>query len=259
VNTSRSPKGVVKNIWLNTGDVMIGIIGAMEKEVSLLCESMKNRSSQKTDGFEFHTGKIEGKDVVVLQCGIGKVNAAVGCALLIQQFKPSCVINTGSAGGIHQDLKVGDAIISTGLVYHDVDVTAFNYKPGQLPGQPQVFAVGESLIKTAEAAIDDLKKEKVLPDSFNHCRGLIGSGDVFMHEPESIAKVRRIFPDIAAVEMEGAAIAHCCHLFSVPVLVIRALSDVAGTESPVSFKEFLPVASRHSASIVIRILRSTSY
>ena len=235
---------------------MIGIIGAMEDEISLLCETMGKYSAQKIGEFEFLTGKIEGQDVVLLQCGIGKVNAAVGCALLIHQFKPDCVINTGSAGGIKQELKVGDAIVSTGLVYHDVDVTAFNYAPGQLPGQPQVFPVDEKLVKLAEDAVDELKRENVLPASFNHIRGLIGSGDVFMHEPQRIAAVCRLFPEIAAVEMEGAAIAHCCRLFSVPVLVIRALSDIAGTESPMSFDEFLPIASRHSAHIVIRILKT---
>jgi len=235
---------------------MIGIIGAMEDELSLLCETMGNYDVQKTGVFEFFTGKIEGKDLTLLRCGIGKVNAAVGCALLIQHFNPSCVINTGSAGGISSGLNVGDAIISSGLVYHDVDVTAFNYAAGQLPGQPQIFPVDEKLIKLAEDAVDELKSEKILPDSFNHRRGIIGSGDIFMHEAESIANVRRIFPNVAAVEMEGAAIAHCCALFSVPVLVIRALSDIAGTESPVSFKEFLPVASRHSAHIVMRIVRN---
>jgi adenosylhomocysteine nucleosidase len=234
---------------------MIGIIGAMEDELSLLCETMGKFDTRKTGCFEFNTGKIEGQDVALLRCGIGKVNAAVGCALLIQQFKPACVINTGSAGGINPNLRVGDAVISTGLIYHDVDVTAFNYKPGQLPaGMPQIFPVDEKLVKCAEDAVDELKKEKILPDSFNHCRGIIGSGDVFMHEAERIAAVRRTFPDIDAVEMEGAAIAHCCYLFSVPVLVIRALSDVAGAESPVSFNEFLPIASKHSAHIVTRIL-----
>jgi len=235
---------------------MIGIIGAMEDELSLLCETMGKQAVQKIGDFEFHTGKIEGKDITLLRCGIGKVNAAVGCAMLIRRFKPSFVINTGSAGGINPDLSVGDAIISSGLIYHDVDVTAFNYAPGQLPGQPQVFPVDETLVKLAGNAIDELKRENVLPASFNHRRGIIGSGDVFMHEPQSIENVRRVFPDIAAVEMEGAAIAHCCRLFSVPVLVIRALSDIAGTESPVSFKEFLPVASKHSAHIVIRIIRA---
>ena len=237
---------------------MIGIIGAMENEVRLLCESMENLSTEKIGVFEFHTGKIEGKDVTVLQCGIGKVNAAVGCAMLIQKFNPTCVINTGSAGGIsrdHIELKFGDAIISTGLIYHDVDVTAFNYAPGQLPGQPQIFTVDESLIVHAESAVDELMIEKKLPELFYHCRGLIGSGDIFMHEPERIDAVRNLFPELMAVEMEGAAIAHCCRLFSVPVLVIRALSDIAGTESPMSFAEFLPIASKHSAEIVMRIVR----
>jgi len=241
---------------------MIGIIGAMEEEVKLLCETMVNYNTVKIGGYEFFSGKLEepgskkSVDAVVLRCGIGKVNAAVGCALLIQQFKPSVVINTGSAGGILPQLHVGDAVISTGLIYHDVDVTAFNYAPGQLPGHPQIFSVDEKHIKLAEDAIDELKQEKILPDNFNHSRGLIGSGDIFMHKPQLITEMRQVFPGIAAVEMEGAAIAHCCHLFAVPVLVIRALSDVAGTESPVSFKEFITIAAKHSAHITMRIVRN---
>ena len=234
---------------------MIGIIGAMEEEVTFLCEAMGKFTKEKIGIFEFFTGKIEGKDVTILRCGIGKVNAAVGCALLIQKFSPDCIINTGSAGGIHSDLKVGDAVISTGLLYHDVDVTAFKYLPGQLPGQPQVFSADEKLVKVAEDAVDELVAEKVLPSDFTHRRGIIGSGDIFMHEPERIDAVRRVFPDVVAVEMEGAAIAHSCRLFSVPFLVIRALSDIAGTQSPVSFDEFLPIAAKHSAKIVIRIIK----
>ncbi|MDR0444582.1 MAG: 5'-methylthioadenosine/S-adenosylhomocysteine nucleosidase [Treponema sp.] len=235
---------------------MIGVICAMEDELSLLCETMGKYITQKIGEFEFHTGKIEGKDVTLLRCGIGKVNAAIGCALLIQRFKPGFVINSGSAGGINPELNVGDAIISTGLVYHDVDVTAFNYAPGQLPGQPQIFTVDEVYIKLAEDAVNQLKQENILPGSFNQLRGLIGTGDIFMHEPERIENVRRLFPGLTSVEMEGAAIAHCCRLFSVPVLVIRALSDIAGTESPMKFEEFLPIASKHSAQIVIRIIRN---
>lgn len=236
---------------------MIGIIGAMENEVELLRKTMTDIFIQNAGEFKFYTGKIEGKAVSLLQCGIGKTAAAVGCALLIEKYKPSCVINTGSAGGVHPKLKVGDAVISTGLVYHDVDVTAFGYAPGQLPGQPLVFPViEEKYINIAEAAVEELKKENILPYDFNCCRGVIGSGDVFMHEPQKIQQMSRMFPDIAAVEMEGAAIAHCCCLLSTPFLVIRALSDVAGTESPVSFEEFLPIASKHSAHIVIRIIRN---
>jgi adenosylhomocysteine nucleosidase len=235
---------------------MIGIIGAMENEVSLLRASMENLEVQKIGGFELYAGRLEGKPAVLLRCGIGKVNAAVGCALLIQNHQPDLVINTGSAGGIDPALKFGDAIVSGGLVYHDVDVSAFGYAPGQIPGQPQVLPVPEDLIRRAEQAIDELKAGQLLPADFSYRRGLTGSGDVFMHDPERIAAVRRLFPDIKAVEMEGAAIVHCCRLFSVPALIIRALSDIAGVESPVSFNEFLPVASKHSAEIVRRIIKN---
>ncbi|MDR2717017.1 MAG: 5'-methylthioadenosine/S-adenosylhomocysteine nucleosidase [Treponema sp.] len=236
---------------------MIGIIGAMEDEVSLLRSAMETPRLTKIGEFEFYEGKLEGKSVVLLRCGIGKVSAAVGCALLIHTFKPDFVVNTGSAGGIDPTLHFSDVIISTGLVYHDVDVTAFNYAPGQLPGQPQIFPADENLIARAEQAMSELKQKNVLPADLNHCRGLIGTGDIFMHQPESIAALRRRFPDIAAVEMEGAAIAHCCRLLSVPVLVIRALSDIAGVESPVKFDEFLPVASKHSAEMVRCIVRKS--
>ena len=236
---------------------MIGIIGAMEDEVSLLRAAMGSSKTTKIGDFELYSGKLEAKPAVLLRCGIGKVNAAVGCALLIHTFKPDMVINTGSAGGIGPGLQFGDAVISTGLVCHDVDVTAFHYAPGQIPGQPQIFPVPEELIVRAEQAVEELKQEQVLPAGFNHRRGLIGSGDTFMHESGHIARVRSLFPDLAAVEMEGAAIAHCCRLFSVPVLVIRALSDIAGVESPMMFNEFLPVASKHSAEIVRRIIRKS--
>jgi adenosylhomocysteine nucleosidase len=205
--------------------------------------------------FEFFTGRLEKKPVALLRCGIGKVNAAVGCALLINRFHPDLVINTGSAGGIDPSLKFGDTVISSALLYYDVDVTAFGYAPGQLPKMPAVFEVPEDLIRRGEAAVDALKKEGVLPEDFKHVRGVIGSGDVFMHEPDRIAEARRLFPAMAAVEMEGAAIAQACYLFSVPALIIRSLSDIAGIESPVKFDEFLPIASKHSSEIVRRIVR----
>jgi adenosylhomocysteine nucleosidase len=235
---------------------MLGIIGAMEEEVGLLKAAMENPETSSTGGFEFHIGGLEGKRVVLLRCGIGKVNAAVGCAILISRFSPRTVINTGSAGGIDPSLKFGDAILSTGLLYHDVDLTAFKYSPGQIPGQPAVFPVPGSLVNRAEKAVDELKAEGVLPEDFNYVRGLIASGDVFMHEPEKIAKVRRTFPEVRAMEMESAAIAHTCSLFQVPGLIIRSLSDIAGVESPMTSVEFLPIAAKHSSEIVRRIIRN---
>jgi adenosylhomocysteine nucleosidase len=234
---------------------MIGIIGAMEDEVTLLRSAMENTSINSVGPFELISGKLEGKDAVLLRCGIGKVNAAVGCAMLIDRCKPSLVINTGSAGGVDTSLTFGDVIISDGLIYYDVDVTAFNYEPGQLPGQPPVFIVPEDLIAMAETAMDELKHEGVLPQTVNHVRGLIGSGDVFMHQSERIAAVCKLFPKMRAVEMEGAAIAHACALFKVPSLIIRALSDIAGAESPIISTEYLPIAAKNSSELVRRIIR----
>ncbi|MDR1863224.1 MAG: 5'-methylthioadenosine/S-adenosylhomocysteine nucleosidase [Treponema sp.] len=235
---------------------MIGIIGAMEEEVALLRSAMTGSKVEASGVFEFVAGTLEGKDAVLLRCGIGKVNAAVGCALLIGGYKPELVINTGSAGGIDPSLSFGDVIISDGLLYHDVDVTAFDYAPGQLPGQPPVFPVPGNLVREGERAVDELKREGVLPGALNHVRGIIGSGDVFMHDPDRIGKLRETFPQVRAVEMEGAAIAHACALFKVPAVIIRALSDIAGLESPVSSGEFLPMASKHSAEIVRRIMKN---
>ncbi|MDR1390436.1 MAG: 5'-methylthioadenosine/adenosylhomocysteine nucleosidase [Treponema sp.] len=236
---------------------MIGIIGAMEKEIELLRSLMQGTTQSECGVFSFITGKLDNRDVVLLRCGIGKVNAAAGCVLLIDRFKPGLVIHTGSAGGIGEDLHFGDVVIGDGLFYHDVDVTAFNYAPGQVPGMPAVYAAPEHLMALAETAIDELKAEGVLPAAFNHTRGLIGSADSFMHDEQKIAQVVKRFAGIRAVEMEGAAVAQACFLFGVPCLVIRAISDVAGKESPMTHDEFLPIASKHSCEIVRRIILHT--
>jgi adenosylhomocysteine nucleosidase len=230
----------------------------MEDEVIILRKAMTEAKSfqEKPEGFEFILGKLEGRPVALLRCGIGKVNAAVGCALLIERYHPEAVINTGSAGGIDRDLSFGDAIIAGGLIYHDADVVSSGYAPGQIPGMPAVFTVPEDLIRRAEQAVDELVREGRLPGTFHHVRGLIGSADVFMDTAEKIKQVKLVFPGIRAVEMEGAAVAHTCFLFSVPALIIRAVSDIAGAESPIKFDEFLPIASKHSGEIVRRIIRN---
>lgn len=226
----------------------------MEPEIAMLRSLLKNEETKDTAGFEFYQGILDGRETVLLRCGIGKVNAAVGCALLIDKYSPGTVINTGSAGGIGRDLGFGDVVISSGLVQHDVDVRVFNYEAGQIPGMPPVFPVPEHLIVLAEQAIEELKREGILPKDFNHLRGIIGSSDAFMHEPDRIAAAAALFPEMRAVDMESAAVAHACWLFKVPCLVIRALSDIAGTESPVTHDEFLPLASRNSCEIVKRII-----
>ncbi|MDR0388730.1 MAG: 5'-methylthioadenosine/S-adenosylhomocysteine nucleosidase [Spirochaetaceae bacterium] len=237
---------------------MIGVIGAMEDEVKLLRSRMKYTQTKTIGPFEFISGELEGKETALLRCGIGKVNAALGTAFLIQSYHPDLVINSGSAGGIDPSLKFGDAVISTGLLYHDVDLTGFKYKPGQLPGCPAEFPVKEDLILRAERAVAELKAENILPEDFAAVRGVIASGDTFMYESSRLEALRKSFPQVKAVEMEGAAVAHTCFLFAVPALIIRALSDIAGTESPLAFDEFLPLASMHSGQIVCRIINEWS-
>jgi adenosylhomocysteine nucleosidase len=233
---------------------MIGIIGAMEEEITLLRSALSNSASEIVHTFEFIQGNLDGVPVVLLRSGIGKVNAAVGCTLLLQTYGVQGVVNTGSAGGIDPSLTFGDVIISDALTYHDVDVRAFGYAAGQVPGSPATFSVPQNLIEAAEQAVEELKREGKLPPTLQHRRGLIGSGDQFIHTSERIAQIRKDFPTLRAIEMEGAAIAHTCALFAVPALIIRSVSDVAGSESPMTFDQFLPIASRHSSEIVRRIV-----
>jgi adenosylhomocysteine nucleosidase len=194
------------------------------------------------------------REVALLKCGIGKVNAAVGCALLIDRFGPEFVVNTGSAGGLLPELTFGDVVISDGLLEHDVDVTAFGYEPGQIPGLPAVFPADLSLVERAERAVDGLKARGGLPASLNRVRGIIGSGTYSCtggrHRTDPVR-----FPGLWPWRMEGAASAQTMRRVVPPVLVIRALSDVAGKESPMKFDEFLPLASRNSSEIVRALVR----
>jgi len=227
---------------------IIGIIGAMEQEVALLKAQLSDATTTTVAEFVFHQGKLAGRDVVLVQSGIGKVTAAIATTLLIQLFKPVAVINTGSAGGFDPALNVGDIVISTELRHHDVDVTAFGYEPGQVPRLPAAFTADARLIDAAEQSIRQL----------GFCqtkKGLITTGDVFMCDPTRIAQTRATFPTMLAVEMEGAAIAQACYQLNTSFVVIRSLSDIAGKESPTSFDAYLEVASKNSSAMVVALLQ----
>lgn len=224
---------------------MIGIIGAMAPELALLGAALEGAGERTAIGMTFRTGRLEGKDVVLLQSGIGKVNAAIGAALLIELFHPRAILNTGSAGGLLADQTFGDTVVSSAVVHHDVDVTAFGYAPGQLPGLPARFPSDPALVDLANRCL------KGVP----HTIGVIGSGDVFVHDTLVLARIQAKFPDLCAVEMEAAAIAQVCYLTQTPFIVVRALSDIAGKESPVAFAEFLPLASQNSSRLVLEMLK----
>ncbi len=227
----------------------IGIIGAMEQEVALLRAQMNDVETLSLAGCEFYRGTLAGKNVVLTRSGIGKVAAAVATTLLLDRFVPDCVINTGSAGGFDPELHIGDVVISSEVRHHDVDVTGFGYEIGQVPRLPAGFTADEQLKAIARAAISEL------PASIQCKEGLICTGDQFMCDPVRIAKARHDFPTMAAVEMEGAAIAQVCHQFGIPFVVTRSLSDIAGKESPTSFDEYLEIASKNSSAMVLAMLK----
>lgn len=227
----------------------IGLIGAMEEEVTLLRAQIENLQTKQIAGFEFYTGQIHGKSVVLLRSGIGKVNAAISATILMMEFKPTAVINIGSAGGFHPNLEIGDVVISDGVCHHDVDLSVFGYELGQLPGLPPCFLPEPGLVALAETAVAELGEVKAM-------HGLIASGDRFMHDQSDVALTRDNFPKMIACEMEAAAIAQVCHQFDTGFVIIRALSDIAGKENAVAFEEFLPKAAAHSSKVVSRILQN---
>lgn len=220
----------------------------MDEEIALLQETMKDIEEHNVANCKLFTGKLNGKSVVLLQSGIGKVNAAMATTIMHERFSPTHVINTGSAGGFAKELNVGDIVISTKVVHHDVDATAFDYAYGQVPGMPATYTADQTLVQHALEAIKTLNVVGV--------KGLIATADSFMDDPDRVAFAREKFPDMIAAEMEAAAIAQVCYQYNVPFVIIRALSDIAGKDSSVSFDAFLDQAAKNAASAIMSMLKS---
>lgn len=226
----------------------IAIIGAMQPEIELLKNQLNNLQTHTFGtAFTICTGTIHGQNIVLSLSGIGKVNAAIATTLVIQHFAPDCVINTGSAGGIGNGLKIGDVIIGSTIAHHDVDVTAFGYVRGQVPQQPTQFASASNLIQAVQKAARAFHQAQV------HT-GLIVSGDAFVHSQAQIDEIRVHFTQAQAVEMEAAAIAQTCTALNIPFVIIRAISDGAEEQAPISFDEFLQIAAKHSAQMVLNLI-----
>lgn len=226
----------------------IGIIGAMEEEIKILRENIEKPVSWERGGALFISGTIGKHEVIIVRSGVGKVLAAVTTVMLLQQYEVNMVINTGSAGGIGKDLKVGDIVISDKLAYYDVDVTGFGYDMGQLPGMPLYYEASTYLqmemAKAAQSTRHNVKK------------GLIVTGDSFIDSKEKIQKILDIFPDALACEMEGAAIAQAAAQFRIPFLIVRAISDTADHTATQSFDDFIDEAGKRSAEMVLNFVRN---
>ncbi|STV45546.1 5'-methylthioadenosine nucleosidase [Klebsiella pneumoniae] len=227
----------------------IGIIGAMEEEVTLLRDKIENRQTITIGGSEIYTGQLHGVDVALLKSGIGKVAAAMGATLLLERCQPDVIINTGSAGGLASTLKVGDIVVSDEARYHDADVTAFGYEYGQLPGCPAGFKADEKLVAAAESCIKAL--------DLNAVRGLIVSGDAFINGSVGLAKIRHNFPQ--AIRRGNGSDRHRPRL----AITLRfpswwfALSPTwPSQQSHLSFEEFLAVAARQSTLMVENLVQN---
>ncbi|MGL4912919.1 MAG: 5'-methylthioadenosine/adenosylhomocysteine nucleosidase [Romboutsia sp.] len=228
----------------------IGIIGAMDEEVDILVELMDIKEKVEKASLKFYKGTLEGKEIVLVRCGIGKVNSALCAQMLISEFEVDAVVNTGVAGALHSDLDVYDIVISTDAIQYDFDTTVFGHKKGEIPRMDNsTFVADERLVKAAfESSIEETKSHKVV-------KGRVVTGDMFISSKDLKDELVNEF-DAYCGEMEGAAIAHVCSLNNVPFVIIRAMSDKADGTADVTYEEFVQDAAHNSKDIVLNMLKS---
>lgn len=201
----------------------IGVLTAMSSEFEQLVRLLEGAVECEKGGVDYMTGRLGGNDIVLRQCGIGKVNAAVGTAELIRSFSPDAVVSTGVAGGIDVSLSVMDVVVSSSIVYHDV-WCGMGCEYGQVQGMPAVFPAAEDLWKSAVALNDS-------PENITRIHaGLICTGDQFITNRDELDKIKSNFPSGLAVDMESAAIAQTCHIYGVPFVSFRIISDTPGVD-----------------------------
>lgn len=228
---------------------MVGIIGAMEEEVLALADMMEGVESTRIAGMIFKKGTLKGKDAVIVRSGIGKVNAAVCTQILADVYHVDAVINTGVAGSLKNEINIGDIVVSTDAVQHDMDATGFGYAPGVIPRMPvSVFAADRKLIEAAKAACVEAVPE------IGVFEGRVVSGDQFITDK---AVKKRLVDNFAAscTEMEGAAIAQAAYLNEIPFLVIRAISDKADDSASMDYSEFERKAIEHSVKLMVNLVQ----
>lgn len=227
----------------------IGIIGAMEIEVDHLKSEMATDRKVERAGMTFFEGKIGDTDVVVVQCGVGKVNAAACVQVLCDCFDVTHVINTGVAGSMDADIDIGDIVVSEDAIYHDFDVTPLGYKPGEVPGVGTVsFPADKMLHDCAVKAV-----QEAAPD-IHVFSGRVVSGDQFIAGNDRKKAIHDLVGGMCT-EMEGTAIAQVAYLNKVPFVIIRAISDKADNSGSEDYPSFEKKAARHCASIVEYMLK----
>ncbi len=226
-----------------------GIIGAMDIEVEGLKKDMAISREVKKAGMIFCEGSLQGHPVVVVRSGIGKVNAAVCTQILADEFQVGAVINTGIAGSLNAQIGIGDIVISTDVLHHDMDAVNFGYEPGQIP-QMDVFsfAADEAMADLAEAVCHEVNPE------ISVFRGRVVSGDQFVADKAVKERIVKQFHGFCT-EMEGAAIAQTAYLNEIPFVVIRAISDKADDSASEDYPTFEKKAAHHCMQLVEGLIR----
>lgn len=227
---------------------MIGIIGAMEQEVSALKEMMTVVRTDRKARMDFTVGQLLGKEVVVVRSGVGKVNAAVCTQILADDYKVSAVINTGVAGSLNPKIDIGDIVVSVDTVQHDVNAVVFGYEPGEVPQmKKRIFDADPDLRRL----IADTCR-RVNPDIHVY-DGRVASGDQFVSDDDRKAEIARVF-EADCTEMEGCAIAQAAWLNGIPFVIIRAISDKADGSAQMDYDEFEAGAIAHTVRLLEAVI-----
>lgn len=231
--------------------IKLGIIGAMTIEVETLKENLENMTVTEKAGMVFCQGQLEGLDVVIVQCGVGKVNAALCVQILCDCFGATHVVNTGVAGSLDPELDIGDLVISRDAMYHDFDCSPMGYALGQVPG----MAVDAY---PADARLTEYAFEAAQSVHNGHVRiGRIASGDQFISSKEQKQKIVEN-TGASCTEMEGAAIAHAAWRNGVPFVVIRAISDKADDSAQMDYPTFEVIAAKRCAAVTQALAKGLS-
>lgn len=223
----------------------IGIIFAMQEELIELKKYLHINNEKKIYDLIFYEATLNNQNIILTESGIGKTNAARTTQILIDYYKPEAIFNIGVAGGIAKNLKVGDIIISTSLVQHDFDITAFNHSKGYIPNIGNNIPIDNNLLNTTKTILDT--------NNISYKEGLIASGDIFCTKESMATKINTQF-NALCVEMEGASIAQTAYLSKTPCLVIRSISDCPDNNNKVTYEEFLETSSNKVAQIMYAIL-----
>ena len=229
---------------------VIGIIGAMDVEVNTLKEAAKITKTTEVCGMEFCEGKIDGKNVVIVKCGMGKVNAGLCANTLINDFGCTKIINTGVAGSLDNKIDIGDIVVSTDAVQHDFNVTYLGFKRGEVPYTGlYAFSADETLRAAAVKAVEECAPE------IHVFEGRVCTGDQFISTAEQRDTITSNFGGLCC-EMEGGAIAQVCYLNSVPFVIIRAISDKPNETEFVDYTVFEAQAAVRCANIVLYMVEN---